>query len=166
MTAIPGPRPISGMTILTLPASARRVTAPKTYAEMMKREEELVRQGREIREGSAKRIAEQRAIKVHTVYKVDGKVVGIVHRNGWTTFSGSGLGGIAEVHETAGRLGRTGDALNDMLAKHSTARLRSLYGSRLQVESYPDATDAPTSGEVEDLMFGRAKAATRLSRVV
>lgn len=74
MTAIPGRRPLSGMNILTLPAGARRLTDPETYAKiLMKREEELVRRSREIREGSAKRIAEQRAIKVHTVYKVDGK---------------------------------------------------------------------------------------------
>ena len=40
----------------------------------------------------ARRLAEQRAIKVHTVYKVDGKVVGIVYRNGWTMFASNGAG--------------------------------------------------------------------------
>lgn len=163
MSAIRSSIPLAGMKVLPLPPLQRR--QPEEAAEMFKRWEEMRALHDPVE--SARRIAEQRAIKVHTVFKVDGKVVGIVHRNGWTTFSSNGAGaGIAGVHETAARLGRSGDALNDMLADHSAKGLRSLYGSRLQVERYPDATSAPTSGEVEDLMFGRASGGGRLNRFV
>ena len=164
MISVSGRSPISSVKVLTLPASARHVTDPQKYAEMMKQEEELERRAQEVREGGPRRIAEQRAIKVHTVFKVGGKVVGIIHRNGWSTFASNGIGGAGSVHDLAARRGLTREGLNDLLADHYTTRLRRMYGTGLQVERYEDAASAPTSGEVEDLMFGRATG--RLSRVV
>lgn len=98
----------------------------------------------------------QRAIKVNTYYKVNGKIIAVVQRNGWSTFASNSDGGNAEaIHKLAARRGLSREGLSDLLANHYTASLCGKYGARLEVLHYADAASAPTSGEVFDEMFAR-----------
>lgn len=153
MTTIQAYTPISkgtGLEIEAKKASAEMVQRMKTRASKF---EEPSAAGR------ADQIAKQRAVKVHTVYRVDGKIVAVHQANGWTTSSNSNSGirnipGQGDADEVGRAKGLSGDALNNFVADQITANLKARYGSALEVESYDNPSTAPTSGEVRDKMFG------------
>ena len=104
----------------------------------------------------AAQIAKQRAEPAHTVYKVGGKVIAMHQHNGFTTFGSSADGGASTQAKKAGAAqGLTGEALNTFVADAITAALKQKYGAALQVETYRDPATAPSSGAIEDAMFGR-----------
>lgn len=154
MTTIPGRMPVANFTRITLPDSARIQLDPDKFAEMKRLGEEMRRERSP--EETAQQIAKQRAVKVHTVYRVDGEVIGAHKRNDWTTFASNTVGDVRGNSEQIGlSRGLSGDALQDFVADHITEQLTKKYGDRLTVETYEDAALAPTSGEVNDVMFGR-----------
>ncbi|WP_422366596.1 hypothetical protein [Pelagibius sp.] len=122
----------------------------------------------------AAQIAKQRAVPVHTVYRVNGEVVALHQTNGWSTTKNADssariVPGQGDADKVGRELGLTGDALNDFVATHMTANLKKKYGAALTVETYPNAATAPSVGEVQDEMFGitshRDTVPGRMSRV-
>ena len=109
----------------------------------------------------AAQIAKQRAEPAHTVYMVGGKVIAMHQHNGFTTFGSSADGGASTQAKKAGAAqGLTGEALNTFVADAITASLKQKYGAALQVETYRDPATAPSSGAIEDAMFGRTPTGT------
>ena len=159
MTAIPGGIAISRATPLPLPAAQNLENAlPPERLDRMKRLLNYLANPPGPEERAAQ-IAEQRAVKVHTVYQVNGKVVGIHEHEGDTTFASSAAAGASVQAKADGAArGLSGAALNDFVADRITAALESRYGSSLDVETYRNPAEAPTSGEMQDLMFGRTTA--------
>jgi hypothetical protein len=155
--------PLAGMKPLTLPARARVVLDPDAFAKMKKAADERSRERSP--EETAKQIEKQSIVKVHTLYKVDGKIIGVHERNGWTMFLSSG-GVRGDADKLALKLGLSGDALNDFLADRMAASLKKKYGVRLQVQHYEDPATAPTYGEVEAAIYGKQTTDGRFSQLV
>lgn len=102
------------------------------------------------------RIAEQRAMKVHTVYSLGDKIIGMHWFNGWSTFASSGDGQVqGHTESTDGTRVVSGDVFNKLIADQTASALRQKYGAALRIDVYTDASTAPTAGEIQDLMFGR-----------
>ena len=95
MTSVSARSHVSAMKVLTLPPGTRRLTDPQTFAEMKKMLEEEQRVAQRIREEGPRRLAEQDAVKVHTVFKVAAR---------------SSARSSASSAETAGRRSRTPSA--------------------------------------------------------
>lgn len=154
MTTIQAYTPISkgtGLEIEAKKASAEMVQRMKTQASKFAGPSAAER---------ADQLAEQRAVKVHTVYRVNGEIVAMHQTNGWTSAASNSNSGIRNIPgqgdaDAVGRAkGLSGDALNDFVADQIAANLKAKYGSALEVESYDNLSTAPTSGEVRDEMFG------------
>lgn len=101
----------------------------------------------------AMQVAKQNAVEAHSIYRVNGKIIGVHYRDGITmSVSNSGLGhGNAE--SDGRQRGLSGERLNDYVADRITAELTEKYGSALQVEQY-DAGAAPTAGELWHEIYG------------
>jgi hypothetical protein len=98
----------------------------------------------------------QSAIEAHTVYRVNGKPICVVARNGQTLFdtvddfrSGGGL----KPSDDAGRMGLTGEQYMEYISRQIADHLRRRYASALQVARYEEG-EAPVMGELREEMFG------------
>ncbi|NIA67155.1 hypothetical protein HBA54_00950 [Pelagibius litoralis] len=147
-------------------------TDPERW-ESMQRTLQTLHEGPSAAERAAQ-LAKQRAVPVHSVYRVNGEIVAI-HQTGGGTTSTNAAGGARNIPgqgdaATVGwERGLRGDALNDFVADHITANLKKKYGSALTIETYDNAASAPTTGEMQDEMFGitsqRDTVPGRMSRV-
>lgn len=109
----------------------------------------------------AAQIAKQNAVEAHTVYKANGKIVGVHYYNNTTLYTSNAVGANAyqELKEETD-LGLKGEALSDFLAGKAEEALRQKYGASLTVTHY-DAGNAPTAGELHSQIFGNpSKAAS------
>ena len=98
----------------------------------------------------------QNAVEAHTVYRVHGKAICVVVRNGQTLFdtaddfrSGGGL----KPADEAGDLGLTGEQYMEYIAKQIGENLRRRYNTALKVARY-DLGTAPAMGDLREEMFG------------
>jgi hypothetical protein len=98
----------------------------------------------------------QNAVEAHTVYRVYGKTICVIARNGQTLFDSAEdfrLGGGLKPADQAGELGLTGEQYMEYLSKEIARHLRERYATALQVARY-DAGTAPVMGELREEMFG------------
>lgn len=158
MTSIHAGIPLAGLTQLTFPMTdGAQSGSQRSRIPLSEIEDRLA--GPSPAERAAQ-IAKQRAEPVHTVYKVGGKIIAKHQHNGWTTFAANADGGASTQAKKAGAAqGLTGEALNTFVADAITASLKQKYGAALQVETYRDPATAPSSGAIEDAMFGRTPTA-------
>jgi|GEM_PF-3547808 len=78
----------------------------------------------------------QENLPEHTVWRVDGKIIGAHFDIGWTTFSNGADGrGNAQDKSNSEIKNLPASERNDRLADAMTQRLREKYGARLQVET-------------------------------
>ena len=99
-------------------------------------------------------IAMANAVKVHTVWSVDGNVVGVHEVNGLTTFiAGPDVHASSSAKSEAQKLGLTGDALNEFVTRKITDALKAKYGDALEVSTYDDPATAPATGDVVAKMY-------------
>ena len=157
MTTIDARIPVAGLRQVTPPTVDLKTAGPERWAAM---QETMGRLSEPSPAEIAAQIARQRAEKVHTVYRVNGEIVGTHQHNGWTTFAANGDGRARGDAEAMGRSrGLSGDALNDFVADQIAASLTRKYGSAFSVETYRNAADAPTVGSIHDAMVGKAASA-------
>lgn len=98
----------------------------------------------------------QNAVEAHTVYRVHGKVICVVARNGQTLFDTADdfrFGGGLKPADEAGGLGLTGEQYMEYMAKQIGENLRRRYANALNVARYNEGT-APVMGELREEMFG------------
>ena len=109
----------------------------------------------------AAQIAKQDAVEAHTVYKANGKIVGVHYYNNTTLYTSNAVGANAyQALKEETDLGLKGEALSDFLAGKAEEALRQKYGASLTVTHY-DAGNAPTAGELHSQIFGNpSKAAS------
>lgn len=106
----------------------------------------------------AAQIAKQQAIKAHTIFRVDGKIVAVQEENGWTLFPNSDDGAATSgIKSEAARLRLAGDAYNDFVADQIERDLRQTYGASLQVQRF-EPGQGPTMGELDFELFGNRNA--------
>jgi hypothetical protein len=98
----------------------------------------------------------QNAVEAHTVYRVHGKAICVVARNGQTLFdtaddfrSGGGL----KPADEAGSLGLTGEQYMAYVSKQIGENLRRRYANALKVARYDEGA-APAMGDLREEMFG------------
>lgn len=104
----------------------------------------------------AAQIAKQNAVEAHTVYKANGKIVGVHYYNNTTLYTSNAVGANAyQALKEETDLGLKGEALSDFLAGKAEEALRQKYGASLTVTHY-DAGNAPTAGELHSQIFGDA----------
>ena len=107
----------------------------------------------------AAQIAKQNAVEAHTVYKANGKIVGVHYYNNTTLYTSNAVGANAS-QEWKEETGLKGEALSDFLAGKAEEALRQKYGASLTVTHY-QAGNAPTAGELHSQIFGNpSKAAS------
>lgn len=98
----------------------------------------------------------QSAVEAHTVYRVNGKPVCVVARNGQALFDSAEdfrAGGGLKPSDEASKLGLTGEQYMEYVARQIARYLRQRYADALQIARY-DAGTAPAMGDVREEMFG------------
>ncbi len=98
----------------------------------------------------------QSAVEAHTVYRVNGKPVCVMARNGQTLFDTAedfhSGGGLTPANE-ANSYGLTGEQYMEFVARQIARHLKQRYADALQVAHYEVGT-APAMGELREEMFG------------
>jgi hypothetical protein len=96
------------------------------------------------------------AVEAHTVYRVNGRAICVVARDGQTLFdtaddfqSGGGL----TPADQAGSMGLTGEQYMEYVAKQIGENLRRRYTNTLRVARYDEGA-APAMGALREEMFG------------
>ena len=98
----------------------------------------------------------QNSVEAHTVYRVHGKAICVVARNGQTLFDNADdfrSGGGLKPADEAGVLGLTGEQYMEYIARQIGENLRRRYANALKVARYDEGT-APAMGELREEMFG------------
>jgi hypothetical protein len=96
------------------------------------------------------------AIEAHTVYRVNGRIICVIARNGQTLFERAddfrAAGGLKPSDE-AGDLGFTGERYMDYVSRRIAANLAQRHADALDVAVFEEG-DAPTLGDLREQMFG------------
>ncbi len=98
----------------------------------------------------------QSAVEAHTVYRVNGKPVCVMARNGQTLFDTAedfrSGGGLKPADEASG-FGLTGEQYMEVVSRQIARHLKQRYADALQVARY-EVGAAPVMGELREEMFG------------
>ncbi|MDP2697067.1 hypothetical protein [Thalassospira sp.] len=106
-------------------------------------------------DGEAQR-ASQNAQPIHTTFRLNGKLVGMIGVN--SGFTGTGIsdgGAYLRAIEVAKQTGLTGEAATDYASEQVSQALKDRYGVNIEVEVF-EPGNRPTTGEMHTEMFGEA----------
>ena len=98
----------------------------------------------------------QSAVEAHAVYRVDGKPVCVVARNGealFDTVEDFRAGGGQKPSDEASTLGLTGEQYMEYVAREIAQHLKQRYSDALEIAHYETGA-APAVSEVREEMFG------------
>jgi hypothetical protein len=142
---------LSGATLITPTVGPIQETDPEMLASIRTFQEML--ENPPTQADINAQIARQRADKAHTVYFLNGEVIGMQGTEGGTTFKTNPGIDVGALWREAAAKGLSEDGARDYVAEQVGAALKERYGSALTVETYDGAANAPTAGQVEDAMF-------------
>lgn len=130
----------------------------KVAEEMMVRQKDFLRRSLEF--DSKAQLEWQNEQKIHTAFRLNGKLVGTMGiTTGFTQTGISDRGAFVQAQAIASEKGLTGEARADFVARQVGEALKQRYGAALEVITY-DPSDRPTSGELDAEMFGKSAPAT------
>lgn len=107
-------------------------------------------------------IAKQNAAEVHTAFRLNGKLVGVMSESGFTSTGIQATTAYQDTQNAADKQGLTGEERIAFVSDHVSRALKDRHGENLDVETF-NAGNRPTSGDMHAEMFGAASTPTQTS---
>tara|TARA_R110000737_G_scaffold352955_1_gene401317 strand:+ start:6280 stop:6921 length:642 start_codon:yes stop_codon:yes gene_type:complete len=133
----------------------------KFTEELIMRQKDFLR--RILEHDGASQLEWQNAQKIHTAFRLNGKLVGTIGiTTGFTRTGISDRGEYTQAQAMATEKGLTGEARADFVTRQVGEALKQRYGAALEVITF-DPSARPTSGELNAEMFGKSALPTEPS---